>query len=615
VLVLVAAALLVWSPSVASAAVSDGFDFPLGSGNDPNNPRVTQGWCVIDHASQPHLGIDWGAPSGTPAFAVSKGWVHRRGWVSGYGNAIQLRHVLPDGSTWYSWYGHLRDPALPGVGTEVGRRQHIGYVGATGNVTGPHLHFAISSSGGITPGYGACGSGGTVDPIAFINTRRNLGAISEGSFVRAPDGKVYRIAGGAPIYVSSWDSFGGGQPVTDVSFERLNAMRPWPADGTFIHTNQNGAVYRIAGGAPIYVSTWSAYGGPQPTVGIDKWAVDNITHPAAHMRAVPENGTFVHTQQNGAVYRIAGGAPIYVSTWSAYGGPQPTVGIDKWAVDNITHPAAHMRRHPADGTFLHTTQDGRVYRVAGAAPLYVTSWDIFGGPRPYVDVDRWAVANAGHPASHLLRLPLDGTLIRGLPSRSVWRIVGGKREPTSEQSGFVDINDATALSFPPVDTADETDHGSSLDVAPPVDGAAPPTFGTKTLVRLNLGDQQIRARGPVAVRISNANGFIVTGRLSCKTAEKIPVVSRKRTRRIKLKSRVFTVDAGANKTVRLKLPSRLGRILEQRRDLPLRLTARVWDPAGNVRTVKRRVSAKLRASRRRPGRFGPRVAGHEKRVG
>jgi hypothetical protein len=159
---------------LAAAGVSDGFDFPLGNGNDPNNPRVTQGWCVIDARPQPHLGIDWGAPSGTPVYAVSRGWVHRRAWVSGYGNAIQLRHVLPDGSTWYSWYGHLRDPGLPAVGSEVGRRQHIGYVGATGDVTGPHLHFAISSSGGIPPGYGACGSGGTVDPIAFINARRNL---------------------------------------------------------------------------------------------------------------------------------------------------------------------------------------------------------------------------------------------------------------------------------------------------------------------------------------------------------------------------------------------------------------------------------------------------------
>src|SRR4051794_37253642 len=36
--------------------------------------------------------------------------------------------------------------------------------------------------------------------------------ISNGSFIRRPDGAIFRMAGGAPIYVSTWDAFGGGQP-------------------------------------------------------------------------------------------------------------------------------------------------------------------------------------------------------------------------------------------------------------------------------------------------------------------------------------------------------------------------------------------------------------------
>ena len=173
-----------------------------------------------------------------------------------------------------------------------------------------------------------------------------------------------------------------------MSFAQLDALRPVPADGTFISTNQDGAVYRVAGGAPIHVPTWDAYGGPQPTVGIDKWALDNITHPAAHLRAVPADGTFISTKQDGAVYRVAGGAPLHI-TWDIFVGPQPTVGIDKWAVDNLTDPAAHMRSVPA-----------------------------------------------------------NGTLLRGLPSGRLWKVDDGRRSPATATAGAVAVNDATAESFP-----------------------------------------------------------------------------------------------------------------------------------------------------------------------
>lgn len=103
-------------------------------------------------------------------------------------------------------------------------------------------------------------------------------------------------------------------------------------------------------------------------------------------------------------------------------------------------------------------------------------------------------------------------------------------------------------------------------------------FGSRTLVTLKLASRRIPARGPVKVRVANANGFQITGRLSGK----------------RLKAKRFSAAAHAKKTVKLKLPARLRRALGRKHKLRLPLTARVKDPAGQVRTVKKRVTLRLR---------------------
>jgi hypothetical protein len=162
-------------------------------------------------------------------------------------------------------------------------------------------------------------------------------------------------------------------------------------DGTFLVSRQSGQVYRMAGGAPIYVSTWSAFGGPQPTVTVDQAQVEA-------MRYTPTDGTFIVGAQRGEVYRMAGGAPIYVSTWSAFGGSQPTVSVDVAAIDNAGKGGVwnHLRYTPTDGTFIRGGQSGRVYRVDIAGVVHhVTAWSAVGGPRPFTDVDQAAIDRAG----------------------------------------------------------------------------------------------------------------------------------------------------------------------------------------------------------------------------
>ncbi len=91
-----------------------------------------------------HLGIDFGARSGTPVHAAAKGTVIFRGRTRGYGNLIKIRHQ--DG--YVTLYAHLKSFRRKiRRGTRVAKNRVIGYVGSTGMSTGPHLHFGLYKNG------------------------------------------------------------------------------------------------------------------------------------------------------------------------------------------------------------------------------------------------------------------------------------------------------------------------------------------------------------------------------------------------------------------------------------------------------------------------------------
>ena len=91
-----------------------------------------------------HTGVDFAAPKGTRVLASADGTVVSAGWRGGYGNAIEIRH----GSGITTLYGHLSAFAS-GIraGARVQQGQAIGYVGATGYATGPHLHYEFRIAG------------------------------------------------------------------------------------------------------------------------------------------------------------------------------------------------------------------------------------------------------------------------------------------------------------------------------------------------------------------------------------------------------------------------------------------------------------------------------------
>ncbi|WP_077796454.1 transglycosylase family protein [Streptomyces sp. JHA26] len=101
-----------------------------------------------------HTGVDFPVPTGTSVKSVAAGRVVSAGWGGSYGYQVVVRHA--DGR--YSQYAHLSAISVKD-GQSVGAGQRIGRSGATGNVTGPHLHFEVRTG----PGFGS-----DVDPLAYL---------------------------------------------------------------------------------------------------------------------------------------------------------------------------------------------------------------------------------------------------------------------------------------------------------------------------------------------------------------------------------------------------------------------------------------------------------------
>jgi murein DD-endopeptidase MepM/ murein hydrolase activator NlpD len=97
---------------------------------------------INNQPRSPHTGYDWAAPVGTPVLAANAG---RVALVARHFFAGQLV-VLDHGLGLATLYFHLDEPRVA-VGDVVTRGQTIGTVGATGRVTGPHLHFGVLLAG------------------------------------------------------------------------------------------------------------------------------------------------------------------------------------------------------------------------------------------------------------------------------------------------------------------------------------------------------------------------------------------------------------------------------------------------------------------------------------
>ncbi|WP_327296623.1 MULTISPECIES: M23 family metallopeptidase [unclassified Streptomyces] len=90
-----------------------------------------------------HTGLDFAAPTGTPIKAVHSGTVKSAGWAGAYGYRTVI--TLDDGTE--LWFCHQSSLGVS-AGQKVSTGEVIGRVGATGNVTGPHVHLEVRPGGG-----------------------------------------------------------------------------------------------------------------------------------------------------------------------------------------------------------------------------------------------------------------------------------------------------------------------------------------------------------------------------------------------------------------------------------------------------------------------------------
>lgn len=93
--------------------------------------------------SNTHTGVDFAAASGEPISSVASGEVVEAGWAGAYGYRTIVRTQTGE----ELWYCHQSSISVT-AGDAVASGEQIGLVGATGNVTGPHLHLEVRPGGG-----------------------------------------------------------------------------------------------------------------------------------------------------------------------------------------------------------------------------------------------------------------------------------------------------------------------------------------------------------------------------------------------------------------------------------------------------------------------------------
>jgi murein DD-endopeptidase MepM/ murein hydrolase activator NlpD len=120
------------------------------------------------HNLQPHSGVDWARPEGTPIPAIANGTIVLLEFSQVLGNVSVLRVMGKDKGLYYIGLCHLKAEGLP-VGTKVKEGDTIAFVGNTGSASsGPHLHLTVSKE--IKGVFGPTSV--KQDPIEFIKANK-----------------------------------------------------------------------------------------------------------------------------------------------------------------------------------------------------------------------------------------------------------------------------------------------------------------------------------------------------------------------------------------------------------------------------------------------------------
>ncbi|MET3808754.1 uncharacterized protein YkwD [Nakamurella sp. UYEF19] len=411
-----AAAVLAASPASASPIAGSVGSASVGSASlAAAAPMASLAQAVSFDAQMVQLVNRARASVGAPAVTEAKGLTQLSVWWSSQ---------MQNGSTGYNLQHNPNAWTMVtsyGASNRTSWGENVAWSSSTGT-TAAQLFTAYMNSPDhkaniLAPNYRFIGMGTVTGAHGLFNTTEFTNAVDAGQavvpapvvtaavprngefFRDASTNSVFRMAGGAPIAVHSWTPFGGVKPTKLVAHTTVARLPQYPADGTYLRTAGVGAVFKVVGGAPVYVSRWAAMGGVFPTTDVDPLAISYAGSSGnwSHLRAYPVDGTFVRTTSDGAVYRMSGGAPLWVSSWAAIGGVKPAIAIDAAAVSHggMAGVWSHLKWHPADNAYLQSYGRPNVYRVISGKAIPVAGWASVGGVKPVTAVPQNVIALAG----------------------------------------------------------------------------------------------------------------------------------------------------------------------------------------------------------------------------
>lgn len=196
----------------------------------PGTPITSPfGYRDIGIGTNDHLGTDFGGSAGDPIFATMSGQVVKSQYDSSRGNYVIIKHTFDQ---YYSTYQH-NSSNLVSVGDQVSQGQRIANMGTTGDSTGVHLHFAIST----TP-YGSYADDGQVgifiDPEIYLQSEIIIGGGGEdarpsGGLVNDAAPQTYTTEEGVKMVlytVKNGDTLGAIAKRHGVDIGRIKRMQP-----------------------------------------------------------------------------------------------------------------------------------------------------------------------------------------------------------------------------------------------------------------------------------------------------------------------------------------------------------------------------------------------------
>ena len=168
-----------WSRSLRGVASVGRVFYPL------RGARTSQGVGVG------HRALDLAAPLGTPVFATRSGIVSLGGGDRGYGTLVRVQHPEANIEELFAHLGSVAKGVRSGTRVQAG--QLIGYVGLTGNTSGPHLHYEVNPIGREVF-HGSRSDISALDPIAYLK-----GALQ-------PSGRSVRQVAPSVLNVPPWEN-------------------------------------------------------------------------------------------------------------------------------------------------------------------------------------------------------------------------------------------------------------------------------------------------------------------------------------------------------------------------------------------------------------------------